>query len=187
MSKDFPQQFQEMIKIQIYFSCFLQTFQYTPCYHIPVLWYPPTLPPPRLALCVSVWETRHSDQADIWDQGLIKIWIIPPKSILNSNLKKILFVHCFFYRRQILLIFCTKHGSQAAMLCAKYQKNLPSKMDVMSKWDFALFVLAWDWAVANIWYLWYGWLSSVRPVVTIYHITSNLWYENDQICHSEGK
>ena len=63
------------------------------------------------------------------------------KLILNSDLAKNLFAHNLFLSCSIVLIFCTEHGSDTAVLWAKYQKDWATEMAVMEKmisWDLSL-------------------------------------------------
>ena len=42
---------------------------------------------------------------------------------------------------QIILKFCTEHGSGTAMLCAKFWNDLTNVMDAMYDWDLEEFEL----------------------------------------------
>ena len=44
-----------------------------------------------------------------------------------------------FSSDQIILKFCTEHGSITAMLCAKIQNNLTTEMDIIDEWVFVKF------------------------------------------------
>ena len=41
---------------------------------------------------------------------------------------------------QIILKFCTEHGSITAVLCANFQNDLTTKMDVMDEQEFKRFL-----------------------------------------------
>ena len=59
-------------------------------------------------------------------------------SILNSNLtKSCLSKTCFSF--PIILNFFTEHGSDTAMLCAKFQDDWTIDTDVMDEQDFGRF------------------------------------------------
>ena len=56
-----------------------------------------------------------------------------------GNLSKIclqilqsIFVNIFFKYHRIILTFCTEHGSDTAMLCAKYQNDWTAETDIMT-------------------------------------------------------
>ena len=61
------------------------------------------------------------------------------KTHLKLNFCHILFSHHSFISCQIVFKFCTKHGSDTAMLCAKFQNKLKSKIDVMNEQVFVKF------------------------------------------------
>ena len=42
-----------------------------------------------------------------------------------------MFAHDLFLCRPIILKFCTEHGSDTAMLCAKFQNDWATEMDVV--------------------------------------------------------
>ena len=44
--------------------------------------------------------------------------------------------HKLFLNLQIVSKLCTEHGRDTAMLCAKFQYNVTTEMDVMDEWDF---------------------------------------------------
>ena len=55
--------------------------------------------------------------------------------------RKILVVHTFFLSQWIFLKFCTEHGIHTVVLCAKFQKNWSTNMDVTDKRDSVIFQL----------------------------------------------
>ena len=62
------------------------------------------------------------------------------KFISNSQLLcQIPFAHNSFISCQIVLKFCTEHGSVTAMLCTKFQNDLISEMDVMNEQNLPRF------------------------------------------------
>ena len=57
----------------------------------------------------------------------------PPETHLKVKSREISFVHYLFLHCRIDLKFCTGHGSNTVVLCAKYQTDLTTGMGVMSK------------------------------------------------------
>ena len=53
--------------------------------------------------------------------------------IASSKSCEILFAYKSFLRDSIVLKFCTEHGSDTAMLCAKFQNNWTIQVDVMDE------------------------------------------------------
>ena len=47
------------------------------------------------------------------------------------------YAHNLFLNHQVILNFCTEHGSDTAMLCAKVQNDLTFEMNAMDERDFA--------------------------------------------------
>ena len=63
----------------------------------------------------------------------------PSKIHLNLKSRKISSVHWFSRGRRILVVFCIEHCSHTAVPCAKFLKDLSTKVDAMGEWDFARF------------------------------------------------
>ena len=59
--------------------------------------------------------------------------IYPPKTHFKIKSHKILLVHNIHFSCQIILTFCTEHGSVTAMLCAKFQNDLTTEKYIMCK------------------------------------------------------
>ena len=57
---------------------------------------------------------------------------------LKSNLTNP-FLHNYCHKYEIILKFCTEHGSETLVICAKIQNNLKNEMDNVGKWDFLIF------------------------------------------------
>ena len=66
-------------------------------------------------------------------QRCCNIKFIHTKHMLNSNLIKSRWPR---FQSSSCLKLCTEHGSDTAMLCAKFQDNLTTKQKVMSKQNF---------------------------------------------------
>ena len=69
---------------------------------------------------------------------VVAIYDILIKLVLNSNLKKILFVHNIHFSCPIILKICTEHGSIIAVLCKKIckmigQENIELQANEISK------------------------------------------------------
>ena len=58
---------------------------------------------------------------------------------LKLKSHEISFIHNIHISYQIVLQFCTEHGSITAVLCAKLQNNLIIDMDVIEEQDFVDF------------------------------------------------
>ena len=65
--------------------------------------------------------------------------LFKPKSLENL-LAYNLFLTCPF-----ILKFCIEHGSDAAVLCEKFQKDPTSKIDVIDEWAFTRFEFKKSW------------------------------------------
>ena len=87
------------------------------------------------------------NQSEATFRGLLQYRIsLPPKlkSLKNS------FAHNLICSCPIILKFCTEQGSDTAMLCAKFQNDGETEMDVMEiSWDmswveFGKDVLCWN-------------------------------------------
>ena len=59
---------------------------------------------------------------------------ISPKLILHPNLMKPYFVSIWFLDCQIVLKFCSKHDSIAALLSAKFQNDLTIPVEVLDRY-----------------------------------------------------
>ena len=89
--------------------------------------------------------TLHAilSQGDWILSSSISICLSPSGIHLKLKSRKISFAHNFCRRRWILLKFCREHGSQTAVFCAKFQKDSLTQMDVIWKWDLAIFHGKW--------------------------------------------
>ena len=82
-----------------------------------------------------------------------------PKSV------EIWFAHSLFLNYLIILKFCTEHGSFTALLCAKFQNDLTTEMDVMDERDFARFEFKMS----------FGWISYIAHI-SEYHCNGGAVY-----------
>ena len=69
---------------------------------------------------------------------------IHPKLILNLNVMSSFHMNCFLVC-PIMLKFCTEHGSDTAMFCAKFQNDWTTEMDDMEKRHFVRYECQWIW------------------------------------------
>ena len=76
-----------------------------------------------------LWPT-HSPSNEM----AVTIWTVHPQSTMSWNLAKCRLPETWLLSRQIVLSFCTRHGSNTAVLCAKFQEGQSTKI---SKRDFA--------------------------------------------------
>ena len=63
----------------------------------------------------------------------VAIWDIRPK----RNSRDISYEHNLLLSCQIVLKFCTEHGSEIIVLCAKFQNELTTEMVVIKERDLA--------------------------------------------------
>ena len=61
----------------------------------------------------------------------------PSETPLKLKSRENSFAHDFFIRYPIVWKFCTGHGSDTAVLCAKFQNDWTTETDVMVERDFA--------------------------------------------------
>ena len=62
-----------------------------------------------------------------WFQLGVVMYDIRRKRILNSNSRKILFVHNIRFSRLLVFKFCTEYGNIGVVLCAKSQNDVVTK------------------------------------------------------------
>ena len=72
-------------------------------------------------------------------KGLLQYRIYPIEINLELKFHEILFAHNPFLSCPIISKFCTEHGSDAAMLCAKFWNDFTTEIDVMHKKVFTIF------------------------------------------------
>ena len=58
---------------------------------------------------------------------------------LKLKSREILFAHNSLLSWQIVLKFCTEHGSNTAVLCANFENDLSTYINTVDKQDFARF------------------------------------------------
>ena len=87
----------------------------------------------------------------------------PSETHLKPKSREISFAHNLLCGYPIVITFCTEHGSDTAVLCAKFQNDWTTETDVMNEWDFARFgskgsfgqifyILTWTWArISDAW------------------------------------
>ena len=63
----------------------------------------------------------------------------PSETHLKLKSHEILFIHNIHFSDQIIFKFCTEHGSNTAVLCAKFHNDLTTEQWGMGKWDFTRF------------------------------------------------
>ena len=79
---------------------------------------------------------QHVSMGHTWGDVQYRI------SVQNSSQPKsreISFTHNLILSYQIILKFCTEHGSDTAVFCAKFQKDWIIEANVMEERDFAGF------------------------------------------------
>ena len=81
--------------------------------------------------------TRHgeSELTRTWELCNIRY----PSQTLKPKSREISFANILFISYPIVLKFCTEHGSDTAVLCAKFQNDWTTKTAVMDDRDFARF------------------------------------------------
>ena len=81
---------------------------------------------------------HYAEAVLLWREGLGNWCNIryPPKSLFNSNL---IHHNIHLNRYQIILKFCTEHGSITAVLYAKFQNDWATQEWIRDKRDFARF------------------------------------------------
>ena len=57
----------------------------------------------------------------------------PPETHLKTKSREISFAHNFRFNCPIVLKFCTEHGSDTAVPCAKFQNDWPLKHALSAK------------------------------------------------------
>ena len=70
--------------------------------------------------------------------GVCNIWY-PSETHLNPKFREISFAHSIRFSCPIVLTLCTEHGSDTAILCAKFQIDWVIEQKVMGKRDFTRF------------------------------------------------
>ena len=83
--------------------------------------------------------------------GAIALWNNRPKRNVKFKFRKNSFVQNLLYIYQIVLIFCTKHGSFTAVLCAKFQSDMTIEMEVIDQRDLKRFEVKMS----------FGWMSFI--------------------------
>ena len=95
-----------------------------------------------LARCKYICLVRNgapiSDYARTWCVGCCDIEH-PSETHIKLRSREISFAHNSLRNCQIVLKYCTEHGSITAVLCAKFQNDLTNEMDVLDERDFARF------------------------------------------------
>ena len=79
------------------------------------------------------------DGASTGEVGPCAIQDICPNLTLNSNLTETHLSITYFTVAQSFLEYCTEHGNDTAVLCAKFQNVWRTETDVMDERDFARF------------------------------------------------
>ena len=93
--------------------------------------------PDRLYLLLIVSQHRSKRQTS----GACCNLGYPSETNLKLKSRDFSFVQNIQFSCQIILKFCSEHGSETDVLCAKFQNDLRTGQWVMSKRDFARFVL----------------------------------------------
>ena len=101
----------------------------------------------------------------------VTIWTVHPQSTMSWNLAKCRLPETWLLSRQIVLTFCTRHGINTAVLCAKFQEGQSTNeiLQILSSrciwWDYPYFygpkstkltIIADHW-YATIW-VWIYWI-----------------------------
>ena len=81
----------------------------------------------------------YSMQGKHWHPGVLCNIGYPSETHLKLKSCEISFVHNICFNGPIGLKFCTEHGSDTAMPCAKFQSNWSNEAWVLDKRDFAKF------------------------------------------------
>ena len=89
--------------------------------------------------CTVIGKAHQYSLLSATPLGLVTIEYIPSKTDLQLKLYEIAFVHNLLLSCQMVLKFCTEHGSITAVLCAKFQNHLAIEMGVMDKRDLVRF------------------------------------------------
>ena len=63
------------------------------------------------------------------------------ETYLKLKSSEISFIHNLLLSHAIILKFCPEDGSITAVLCASFQNDLTTEMDVMEEWDFERYKL----------------------------------------------
>ena len=74
------------------------------------------------------------------DPGMLcNIRYLSVQNTSQTQSRKILFIHNIHLDNSIILKFCTEHGSNTAVLCAKFQNDWMIETDGMDERDFTRF------------------------------------------------
>ena len=89
---------------------------------------------------MSIWCSMMiwHQQAHGNSMGLCNIRC-PPETHLHFKSRESSFFQYFLFSCPIVLKFCTKHGSTAALLCVQFQNDWVTRKYVMAKRDFTRF------------------------------------------------
>ena len=98
----------------------------------------------------------------------------PSEICLKRKSHKTSFTYNLFLSQWILLKFCIEHGSYTAVLYAKFQKDMSTKVDVIRKWDFSKFQYK----------IGFGWI--VKPQVYKMANTGHLYPEYIKLTDAQG-
>ena len=84
-------------------------------------------------------QAKWSNLKQKWDQGYCQIYVgYPSETHLKLKSCKNSFVHNICFNCPIGLKCCTEHGSDTAVLCAKFQRDRSTETWVMGKRDLSL-------------------------------------------------
>ena len=101
----------------------------------------------------------------------------PSETHLKLKSRDISFVHNIRFHCPIGLKFCTEHGSDTAVLCAKFQNDRSTEAWVMDKRDFARFEFKMNFGRISYIVLWLTVLHRNRTVsVSLWLDFRNRWW-----------